>query len=110
MEYDYKLDNWLILEVNIDGLHHRVIGGGSGGYLDPDWYRMNSGIDRIEKDNNYYYIHGTSGSLYKVPIEREQIANSFAEVILNLEETYPDTIRIVPMHSILNSYMEQEDE
>lgn len=55
-------DKWLILKVND---HYRVFGTWSGGYLDGDSWRMNSGITKVEEDDEHYLFTGSSGSVYK---------------------------------------------
>lgn len=38
----------------------------SGGYLDGDSYRINSGTELITEDETHYFFHGFSGSIYKL--------------------------------------------
>jgi len=44
----YNPDNWVVIKMNGDDPHYRVLAGWSGGYLDGDSWRMNSGITRVE--------------------------------------------------------------
>jgi hypothetical protein len=61
----YTPDKWLLVQINGTDPHYRVLGSWSGGYLDGDSWRMNSGITRVEEDEDYFYFHGYSGSVYQ---------------------------------------------
>lgn len=58
-------DKWLIVKIDGDDPHYRVFGTWTGGYLDPDTWRMNSGIVRTEDDGDFYLFYGASGSVYR---------------------------------------------
>lgn len=59
----YRPDGWIIVKVNDD--MYKVLGSWSGGYLDSDVWRINSGITKVEiLDSGEYAIHGNSGSVY----------------------------------------------
>jgi hypothetical protein len=47
-----------IWESNLNGLPW------NGSYIDTDYWRLNSGIARVEKDGHYYLFHGYSNSVY----------------------------------------------
>ena len=62
----YTPDRWVVFtfkdsEKNL----YKVLGGWSGGYLDGDYWRINSGIKSVEEDGDFYLFHGYSGSTYK---------------------------------------------
>lgn len=62
----YTPDKWVILKLkNDDQIIYKVMGGWQGGYLGNDSWRVNSGITKVEVDNDYYLFHGHSGSTYK---------------------------------------------
>lgn len=63
--YTYSPDKWLLIKIGGTDPHYRVFGSWSGGYLDGDSWRMNSGITSVEEDENYYYFHGNTGSIYR---------------------------------------------
>jgi hypothetical protein len=65
---EYRPDNWVVIKVmesKIGHPHYKVLGGWSGGYLDGDSWRMNSGVVDVEKKDDYYLFYGRSGSVYQ---------------------------------------------
>ena len=63
---EYTPDGWMIFSVKgKKGTHYRLLGTWSGGYLDGDTWRINSGIERYEVVGDYYLFHGGSGSIYR---------------------------------------------
>jgi len=64
---EYTPDNWVVLKIK-EGKgtfpFYRVLAGWSGGYLDGDAWRMNSGITGVEKQAYLYGFYGSSGSVY----------------------------------------------
>ena len=56
--------NWVVIKMDGDEPHYRVLAGWSGGYLEGNYWQINSGITRVEDDNNYYDFYGVSGSCY----------------------------------------------
>lgn len=63
----YTPDYWCILDV---GTCYKVFGSWAGSYLDGSSWRLNSGITKVEEDENYYYFYGTSNSIYKCRKEK----------------------------------------
>lgn len=62
----YNPDKWMIIEIKReDDPHFRVFGSWSGGYLDGDSWRMNSGITKVTEEGDFFLFHGASGSVYK---------------------------------------------
>jgi len=58
-------DNWVIIKINGDDPHYRVLTGTSGGFGTGDSWRMNSGITAVREDADYFYFAGSSGSEYE---------------------------------------------
>ena len=85
----YEPDNWVIVAIEQDDgtTFHKVLGGWSGGYLDADNWRMNSGIDRVVTDEDHYEIHGYSGSVYKVRKDNEVVRMNIANILEKLIDT-----------------------
>jgi len=64
-DYSYSPDSWCIVKINGTDPHYRVFGSWSGGYLDGDSWRLNSGIKSVSEDDEYYYFYGSTGSVYR---------------------------------------------
>ena len=64
----YNPDKWLIVKLTATDthtVHYRVFGTWSGGYLDGDSWKLNSGITAVTVDaDGYYHFTGSSGSVY----------------------------------------------
>lgn len=63
--YDYAPDHWMLIQIKGDDPHYRVFGSWSGGYLDGDSWRVNSGITSVKQVGDYYFFMGHSGSVYR---------------------------------------------
>lgn len=64
---NYFPDNWVVVKIK-DGSAgkqlYKVLGGWSGGYLDGDSWRMNSGICKVTEEGDHLKFWGFSGSCY----------------------------------------------
>ena len=68
---EYNPDNWVVVKITKrnpdDGISnsvYKVIGGWSGGYIEGDSWRMNSGVTAVTIDESTFAFHGSSGSIY----------------------------------------------
>jgi len=62
---EYTPDKWVILNMDYKGKTcQKVLAGWSGGYLDGDSWRINSGIETIVETDDRFEIIGYSGSVY----------------------------------------------
>lgn len=63
---DYTPDNWVVIEVKAKGedTNYRILAGWSGGYLDGDSWRLNSGITKARRIKKGWKFYGYSGSCY----------------------------------------------
>lgn len=61
---NYHPNRWIIVQIKGDDPHYRVFGSWSGGYLDGDSWRMNSGITEVHETDTTYNFMGSSGSTY----------------------------------------------
>lgn len=63
---DYTPDKWVV--VKIEGgefpLTYKIFACWYGGYLGSDSWKLNSGITKVTKEDNYYLFKGHSGSIY----------------------------------------------
>lgn len=63
----YTPDGYAILKIQTygsDDVVLKVFGSWSGGYLDGDSWRLNSGIIDVKEDESSYLVTGYSGSQY----------------------------------------------
>jgi len=56
---------WLVVKLTNEETFYKLFGSWMGGYLDGDRWKMNSGIVKVEEDDEHYYFYGHSGSVYK---------------------------------------------
>lgn len=73
-------DKWVILKLPND--EYKVFASWAGGYLTSDSWKVNSGIEKVEQDDDYYYIIGYSGSSYKCHKKGYGVATSYSYGIL----------------------------
>jgi len=86
---EYKPDNWVVLKIKagkLDSGLFKVLGGWSGGYLDGDSWRMNSGVSEVTEDGDYYLFHGFSGSVYRCHKQAYGLRMNNAGVYNSLKE------------------------
>ena len=62
---EYHPNRWLMVRLTTDSkCHYRVFATWSGGYLDGDSWKLNSGVVQVTETEDKYSFHGFSGSLY----------------------------------------------
>jgi len=74
-------ERWVILKLpnNV----YKVFGTWAGGYLGSDRWKLNSGIEKIELDEEFYYFIGFSGNCYKCHKKGYGTATSYGLGVLN---------------------------
>ena len=61
-------DRWIVIKIDNNGeAIYKVFATWYGGYLGADRWKMNSGIAKVEEDDNSFYFYGHSGSCYQCP-------------------------------------------
>ncbi len=77
-------NNWVVVKLIKDSTaYYKVFATWTGGYLDGDRWKLNSGITKIESDDSYYYIYGASGSCYACNKKAYGVASFYGENVLN---------------------------
>jgi hypothetical protein len=61
----YTPNKWMVIKINSKNPHYRVFASWSGGYLDGDSWKLNSGITKATLVDGFYHFEGSSGSVYK---------------------------------------------
>ena len=98
--YDYSPDRWAIIKLTPkDGTppHYRVFGTWGGSYLGGQSWKMNSGIEKVEEDERYFYFHGSSGSVYCCHKESYGYFSYGLSVLHNMIEKMRDTIEFTEL-------------
>ena len=93
---DYTCDNWVVIKMKGDDPHYRLLVGTSGGYLDGDSWRMNSGITKVEEDKEFYYFSGSSGSRYRCYKESYTLRMNNAHIWTQLQGMHNDKVEMIP--------------
>lgn len=96
MSANYKPDNWVIIKINGDDPHYRVLAGWSGGYTTGDSWRMNSGITEVKQDVWYYFFYGSSGSCYQCHKDSYCLRMNNSHVWNQLKELHGDKVELMP--------------
>lgn len=90
----YTPDRWTIIKVSVnpEDPHYRVLAGWSGGYLDGDSWRLNSGITSHEFDGDYWRFYGSSGSCYKCYVDSYGFTLLSAQMYSMIEDKYGEDV------------------
>ena len=76
----YKPENWVIVKINDV---YKVFGGWRGGFATGDSWKLNSGIESIEENEDLIDIKGYSGSIYRVHRNTYGIYGSYLNGVLD---------------------------
>lgn len=94
---EYTPDNWVVLKIeNEDETLYKVLAGWSGGYLDGDSWRMNSGITAVEKQAYLWGFYGSSGSAYWCHAGGYRLTMATSGIYNQLKEKFGDKVEIMP--------------
>lgn len=101
----YNPDRWLIVNIttNEGESIFKVFGTWLGGYPNGDWWRMSSGITKIEDAGDRYIILNASGSEYIVFKGCEGTSNWSSSVLQGLKDKcveYKGNLEVVDIESI----------
>lgn len=100
-------DNWVVIKIKGDDPQYRVLAGWSGGYLNGDSWRMNSGIVKCEEHTEtfdingrkvvaeYFDFYGSSGSVYRCHKEAYCLRMNNAGVWAQLQEMHGDRVEMM---------------
>jgi hypothetical protein len=78
----YTPDQWQIVKITGTDPHYRVFGSWSGGYLDGDSWRLNSGITSVSEDDEWFYFYGYTGSVYQCRKESYGVRSAYNAAII----------------------------
>lgn len=98
---DYYPDNWVVLKIKPSKdakPFYKVLAGWSGGYLNGDSWRMNSGITSVVEENKSFEFYGESGSCYvcRKGAYRLTMANAGIYNQLNENQEFDEQVTLMP--------------
>ena len=76
----YTPAEWCLVRINDDLV--KVFGSWRGGYISGDSWRINSGIEKVEEDGDYWLFIGYSGSVYTCHKDAYRIKSPYNNGIL----------------------------
>ena len=77
-------EKWVVLKL---GDNYKVLATWYGGYFDGDSWKLNSGITEVSEDDDYFYFHGYSGSIYKCHKEDYGMGGYTYSILNNMRST-----------------------
>ena len=97
----YSPDNWVVLKLKrheSDTGFYKVLAGWSGGYLDSDGWRLNSGITEVKQAGDFYEFYGSSGSCYRCHKDSYGLRMNNASIYNQLKEreVFESQIALMP--------------
>jgi hypothetical protein len=93
---EYNPDNWVVLKmVYKDKTFYKLLAGWSGGYLNGDSWKLNSGIEKVELDNDRYKFYGSSDSVYSCHKDGYGLRMSTVDIYSTMKKTYPDQVEML---------------
>lgn len=98
---EYYPHNWVVLKLKAGkGAFpvYKVLAGWSGGYTTGDSWRMNSGISKVTKEDEYFKFWGESGSCYVCHKDsyRLTMANSGVYNKLKEQQEFDGQVQLMP--------------
>jgi hypothetical protein len=84
---EYTPNKWVVVDF---GSHYRVFGTWSGGYLDGDSWRLNSGIAKVTESGDTLEFRGSSGSVYRCRRGSYGIAGAYNSGVLGDRKILPE--------------------
>lgn len=72
---NYTPDSWKVLKCTKDDkvVWYKVYAGWRGSFVNGDYWKLNSGITKVTKEDDAILFHGQSGSIYECYLRNENI-------------------------------------
>tara|TARA_R110000764_G_scaffold236580_1_gene331943 strand:- start:461 stop:781 length:321 start_codon:yes stop_codon:yes gene_type:complete len=95
---EYSPDNWVVVKIMQpdQDTSYKVLAGWSGGYLDGDSWRFNSGITKVVCREEYVDFYGASGSVYQCPKGQYRLRMNNSGIWNQLKEKFGDIVELMP--------------
>ena len=91
---EYTPHNWVVLKISNEGKEYYKVLAGWDSSFDMSW-RMNSGITRVEKDEDYLLFHGFSGSVYRCHERDCNLSNITLDIYEQLVERFGEAVKLM---------------
>lgn len=107
----YTPDNWVIVKITRDGSQesiYKVLAGWYGGYCSGDSWRLNSGITKIEQDENTYTFYGSSGSVYVCYKGAERLSSNTFSVLANLQSVPGCAVDCISSEQLIEEFKNED--
>jgi hypothetical protein len=95
MSYYYSPDSWVIIRIEGNDPHYRVLAGWNGGYAKGDSCRMNSGIVKAIEEEDYWLFIGSSGSTYACHKDMYGLRTSTIGTWRQLQDRHGDKVELM---------------
>lgn len=93
----YIPDRWVVVKINNGGeTFFKVLAGWSGSYLYGSSWRLNSGIIKVEEEEDSYHFNGHSKSSYLCHKDAYGITGDMAQILGQLEDKFGDRVSLMP--------------
>lgn len=84
MKADYCPDGWVLIKIiSPEETLYKVFSSWGGGWVQGEYWKLNSGIESIEIQESYLDVKGYSGSVYRLSYNGEERINSYNTGVLS---------------------------
>ena len=94
----YYPDVWVVLRIESKDspVIYKVLTGSNGGYLHGSGWRINSGITKVEKEDEHYLFHGVSGSVYVCHQDSYRMNLASSGIYNQIMERHAESVTLLP--------------
>ena len=91
-------DKWVVIKLSSADAPpiYKVLGSWYGGYLHGNSWRMNSGINKVEKIEDAFLFYGFSGSCYECGFNNYGMHMDAGGVLESLKKSPHHTVEVMP--------------
>ena len=101
----YVPDTWAVLKLTnttqpgYEEVIYKVLGGWGGSYLNGTSWRLNSGVVRMQMDEEHYMFYGYSGSCYKCHKDSYKLSMSAIGVYNELKRKFGERVQLMDKYT-----------
>jgi hypothetical protein len=98
---EYTPDVWVVLEIQgTSGVICKILAGWYGGFTAGNSWKLSSGIEKIEQDDDFYVMPNTSGSIYHCHRNNYGMSGYTNNIYLSLKQELGDRVRVLELEEI----------